>query len=89
MEHIQQRDSRWGIVHVFGKHRRVRTVPMPVWVKVAIDAWTGTARVVDGHVFRPVNRGDQVPRRRAVRKSGLADAAAARQRRGRTGYRPS
>ena len=33
---------------------------MPAWVKVAIDAWTGPAGVVDGYVFRPVNRGDQV-----------------------------
>src|SRR5690242_4766389 len=36
------------------------TVPMPTWVKVAIDAWTGAAGVADGHVFRPVNRGDRV-----------------------------
>jgi site-specific recombinase XerD len=60
MGHIQQRDGRWCIVDLLGKHGRVRTVPMPVWVKVAIDAWTFRASVVDGHVFRPVNRGDQV-----------------------------
>jgi len=29
---------------------------MPTWVKVAIDAWTSGGGVVDGHVFRPVNR---------------------------------
>ena len=33
---------------------------MPTWTKVAIDAWTGPAGVASGHVFRPVNRGDQV-----------------------------
>ena len=33
---------------------------MPVWVKVAIDAWTSGAGVVDGSVFRPVNRADRV-----------------------------
>jgi site-specific recombinase XerD len=60
MGHIQQRDGRWCIVDLFGKHGRVRTVPMPTWVKVAIDAWTAPAGVVDGYVFRPVNRGDQV-----------------------------
>src|SRR5262245_57868816 len=31
--HIQQRDSQWCIVDLVGKHGRVRTVPMPVWVK--------------------------------------------------------
>jgi integrase len=60
MAHVQQRDGRWCIVDLYGKHGRVRTVPMPVWVKVAIDAWTAPAGVVDGYVFRPVNRGDQV-----------------------------
>ena len=59
MEHIQQRDGRWCIVDLLGKHGRVRTVPMPVWVKVAIDAWTALASVASGFVFRPVNRGDQ------------------------------
>jgi site-specific recombinase XerD len=58
--HIQQRDGRWCIVDLLGKHGRVRTVPMPTWVKVAIDAWTSAAPVVDGQVFRPVNRADEV-----------------------------
>jgi integrase len=60
MGHIQQRDGRWCIVDLYGKHGRVRTIPMPTWCKVAIDAWTGPAGVVDGYVFRPVNRGDQL-----------------------------
>src|SRR6202050_908253 len=60
MRHVQQRDSRWCIVDLIGKHGRVRTIPMPAWVKNAIDAWTCAAGVMDGHLFRPVNRGDQV-----------------------------
>src|SRR4029077_14541562 len=52
--HIQQRDGRWCIVDLVGKHGRVRTIPMPTWVKVAIDAWTQSAGVAEGHVFRPV-----------------------------------
>jgi len=60
MRHVQQRDGRWCIVDLVGKHSRVRTVPMPVWVKIAINAWTAGANVADGHVFRPVNRGDQM-----------------------------
>src|ERR1039457_1623297 len=60
VSHVQQRDGRWCIVDLVGKHGRVRTIPMPTWVKVAIDAWTGPAGVVDGYVFRPVVRGDQV-----------------------------
>src|SRR5271155_2640176 len=58
--HVQQRDGRWCIVDLVGKHGRVRTIPMPTWVKVAIDAWTSAASVVAGHVFRPVNRADHL-----------------------------
>src|SRR5262249_41469326 len=58
--HVQLRDGRWCIVDLRGKHGRVRTVPMPTWVKVAIDAWTVDAGVADGQVFRSVNRGGQV-----------------------------
>jgi site-specific recombinase XerC len=58
--HVQQRDGRWCIVDLSGKHGRVRTMPMPTWVKVAIDAWTSAASISDGCVFRPVNRADRV-----------------------------
>src|SRR5579862_9788541 len=35
--HVQQRDGRWCIVDLVGKHGRVRTAPMPAWTKVAMD----------------------------------------------------
>jgi site-specific recombinase XerD len=31
-KHIQQRDNRWCIVDLVGKHGRVRTIPIPTWV---------------------------------------------------------
>src|SRR6202041_787420 len=49
--HLQQRDGRWCIVDLVGKHGRVRTAPMPTWVKVAIDAWTAPAGGAKGCVF--------------------------------------
>jgi integrase len=57
--HVQQRDGRWCIVDLVGKHGRVRTIPIPAWVKVAIDAWTTAAGISSGPVFRPVNRAGQ------------------------------
>jgi site-specific recombinase XerD len=33
--HIQQRDGRWCIVDLKGKHGRIRTAPVPTWVKAA------------------------------------------------------
>jgi integrase/recombinase XerD len=60
IRHTSQRDGRWCIIDLIGKHGRVRTVPMPTWTKNAIDAWTTKAGVTEGHVFRPINRGDKV-----------------------------
>jgi site-specific recombinase XerD len=54
--HVQQRDGRWCIVDLVGKHGRVRTAPIPAWVKVAIDTWTLPSGVATGRVFRPLNR---------------------------------
>jgi site-specific recombinase XerD len=58
--HLQQRDGRWCIVDPIGKHGRVRTAPMPTWVKVAIDAWSSPAGAIEGYLFRLVNRADRV-----------------------------
>jgi len=58
--HLQQRDGRWCIVDLVGKHGRVRTAPMPTWVKVAVVAWASPAGVAEGHVFRPVSRANRV-----------------------------
>jgi site-specific recombinase XerC len=49
--HIQQRDGRWCIVDLVGKHGRIRTTPMPNWVKVAIDAWTEAASSTTARFF--------------------------------------
>lgn len=57
---VQQRDGRWVIIDMTGKHGRIRTVPMPSWAKVAIDAWTAAAGISDGPVLRPVHKSGEV-----------------------------
>ena len=47
-------------VDLRGKHGRIRTMLMPTWVYMAVDAWTSATGLTDGHVFRPVNRADRV-----------------------------
>ncbi|MGH2544999.1 MAG: tyrosine-type recombinase/integrase [Ardenticatenaceae bacterium] len=57
--HIQQREERWAIIDIVGKHQRVRSVPMPRWCKAAIDAWTIAAGISGhdyGYVFRPLHK---------------------------------
>ena len=58
--HIQQRQQRWVIVDLVGKHGRVRSVPMPGWAKAAIECWSRAARIQTGRVFRPINRGGRL-----------------------------
>src|SRR5580765_7727173 len=58
--HLQQRDGRWCIVDLKGKHGRIRTAPMPTLVKMAVDEWTSAAEAVGGYIFRPVNRAHRI-----------------------------
>jgi integrase len=53
---IQQRNRRWVFVDLVGKGKRIRTVPIPPFVKVATDAWTAAAGLSDGPLFRRVRR---------------------------------
>lgn len=59
-EHIQQRDSRWVIVDIIGKGNHVRSIPIPSWVKQAIDEWAGVAGIDAGRVFRAVHKGGHI-----------------------------
>jgi integrase len=63
-EHIQTRDEHWVILDLVGKGRHVRTVPVPEWVKAAIDCWTSAARITSGHLFRPIRRSGAVMTRK-------------------------
>jgi site-specific recombinase XerD len=55
-EHFQRREEHWAIVDLIGKGGHVRTVPVPTWVKQAVDDWLVAARVADGRLFRRVCR---------------------------------
>ena len=57
---IAQREGRWAIVDLVGKHGRVRTVPMPSWARTALDAWAAAAGVSTGPLLRRVSKGGRV-----------------------------
>jgi integrase len=40
---IQIRQGHWAVVDLIGKGGHVRTVPIPEWVKAALDQWTRAA----------------------------------------------
>src|SRR5712692_4485526 len=43
MNSIQRREEHWVIADLIGKGGHIRTVPIPCWVKVAVDAWTAAS----------------------------------------------
>ncbi len=57
---IQQRSGRWVLPDLKGKGNRVRTVPVPAWVKLLLDEWLRVAGILEGPVFRSVNKGGAV-----------------------------
>jgi integrase len=56
MEDLQVREEHCVIADLIGKGKHVRTVPVPVWAKRAIDAWTDVAKINQGAIFRRVSR---------------------------------
>jgi integrase len=58
VEDMQIRQGHWAIVDLVGKGGHVRTVPMPRWVKEAVDHWMAKAEVNAGRIFRAVSRHD-------------------------------
>jgi len=56
IEDIQQREGRWVIIDLRGKGGRIRTVAVPIWVKVGIDAWIAAAKIEKGRLLRPLSK---------------------------------
>jgi integrase len=53
---IQTRQEHWAVVDLAGKGGRIRTVPMPQWVKNAVDEWVAAAGLKEGKVFRAISK---------------------------------
>jgi len=53
---LQVRQGHWAVVDLIGKGGHIRTVPIPDWVKAALDEWTAAARITEGRIFRAVAR---------------------------------
>ncbi len=55
VDDLQIRQGHWAIVDLVGKGGHIRTVPVPTWVKAAIDRWMSSSKVAAGRVFRAVS----------------------------------
>jgi integrase len=60
LDEIQMRQGHWAVVDLIGKGGHIRTVPIPSWVKTALDQWIRAAGVTEGRIFRAVARTGRV-----------------------------
>jgi integrase len=54
------REEHWVIADLLGKAGHIRTVPIPEWVKAAVDAWKETSAISEGPLFRSINKSGRV-----------------------------
>jgi site-specific recombinase XerD len=60
LDEVQMRQGHWAVVDLIGKGGRIRTVPIPEWVKAALNQWIRAAGVTGGRIFRAVARAGKV-----------------------------
>jgi len=81
IDEVQTREGHWAIVDLIGKGGRIRTVPIPQWVKQALDLWISAAGITGGRVFRAVSKEGEslghwnLPKRGVVRGQELLPAS--------------
>ena len=59
-EDVQLREEHWVIANLNGKGGHIRTVPMPNWVKRAVDEWAIPAGINSGPLLRAINKAGRV-----------------------------
>ena len=60
VDEIQLREEHWVIADLPGKAGHIRTVPIPAWVKEAIDVWKQASGITEGVLFRSINKAGRV-----------------------------
>jgi integrase len=60
IEDLQLREGHWVLADLNGKAGHIRTVPVPDWVKTAIDQWAIPASIISGTLFRSINKAGRV-----------------------------
>jgi integrase len=73
MDSIRVREEHWVIADLKGKEGHIRTVPVPQWVKAAVDGWSTAAGITKGVV--PL---DQQVRQRMGRRQDAEGAVGGR-----------
>jgi len=57
---VQLREDHWVIIDLHGKAGHIRTVPIPLWAKEALDQWTEASGIKEGCLFRAINKSGRI-----------------------------
>jgi integrase len=60
IDDFTRRDEQWVLADLIGKGGYMRTVPVPKWVKSAVDVWIRSAGLRDGRLFRAIGKTGKV-----------------------------
>jgi site-specific recombinase XerD len=60
IEDFEVREEHWVLADLIGKGRHMRTIPVPDWVKQAVEAWTAAAELSSGSLFRAIGKTGKV-----------------------------
>ena len=60
LEDLQLREGHWVIADLRGKGGHIRTIPVPQWVKAAVDSWTVGAGITSGPLLRSINKAGRI-----------------------------
>jgi integrase len=60
LEDLQLREGHWVIADLRGKGGHIRTIPVPQWVKAAVDNWTVGAGITAGPLLRSINKAGRI-----------------------------
>ena len=60
IDDFELREEHWVLADLVGKGRHMRTIPVPDWVKAAVDAWTDAATLQSGALFRAIGKTGRV-----------------------------
>lgn len=60
IEDFELREEHWVLADLIGKGRHMRTIPVPGWVKSAVDAWIDAAALHNGALFRAIGKAGRV-----------------------------
>jgi integrase len=79
LEDLQLREGHWVIADLRGKGGHIRTIPVPQWVKDAVDNWTVGAGITAGPLLRSIKKAGRIWGQRLYSKGDLGNRESKRE----------